>query len=134
MRSAFKHPQLYSDTIRFHKAYWRIHQHLPKAFRLTTGEQILSEITTCLGCVAAANFVNKSDTEARLRAARQLVHMRERLEVIRAFLLLAWEEKALSHHQLADLSNRLDELGKQATRWGQWFEQKNPQGREKILA
>ena len=122
MRSAFKHPQLYSDTIRFHKLYWQAHQHLPKSFRATTGEQILLEITTCLGCIAAANFVNKSDTEARCRAARQLIHMRERLEVIRAFLILAWELKAVSHNSLADLNARLDELGKQATRWQQWFE------------
>lgn len=122
MRSAFKHPQIYSDTIRFHKLYWQIHQHLPKSFRATTGEQILSEITACLGCIAAANVVNKSDTEARRHAARHLIHMRERLEVIRAFLILAWELKAVSHHALADLNARLDELGKQATRWQQWFE------------
>jgi hypothetical protein len=121
MRSAFKHPQLYSDTIRFHKAYWRVHQHLPKAFRLTTGEQVLREITACLGCVASANFVNKADTGERRKAAGQLMLMRERLEVIRAFLILAWEIQALSHHALADLNGRLDELGKQATRWQQWF-------------
>lgn len=78
--------------------------------------------TTCLGCIAAANFAGKSDTEARLHAARELTHMRERLEVIRAFLILAWELKAISHHALADLSASLDELGKQATRWSQWFE------------
>ena len=125
MRSAYKHPQIYSDTIRFHKLYRQAHKHLPKDLRLTTGEQILAEITTCLGCVAAANFVNKSDTDARLRAASQLIHMRERLEVIRAFLILAWEERAISHHSLADLSTRLDELGKQATRWQQWFERKS---------
>ena len=121
MRSAFKHPQIYSDTIRLHKVYWRFHQHLPKAFRLTTGEQILREITTCLGCVASANFVNKADSEARRNAARQLGIMRERLEVIRACLILAWELQALSHHGLAELNGKLDELGKQATRWQQWF-------------
>ena len=98
---------------------------MPKDLRVTTGEQILAEITTCLGCVAAANFVNKSDQAARIRAARELIHMRERLEVIRAFLILAWEERAISHHQLADLSVRLDELGKQATRWQQWFAREN---------
>jgi hypothetical protein len=121
MRSAFKHPQLYSDTIRFHKCYWLAHQNLPKAFRLTTGEQILREITACLGCVVAANFVNKADPEARRAGARNLMLMRERLEVIRAFLILAWEMRAVSHHTLADLNGRLDELGKQATRWQQWF-------------
>ncbi len=73
--------------------------------------------------MAAANFVDKSDQTARLRAAAHLVHMRERLEVIRAFLILAWELQAVSHHALADLSARLDELGKQANRWQQWFEQ-----------
>ena len=126
MRSTFKHPQIYSDVIRFHKLYRQAHKHLPKDLRVTTGEQILAEITTCLGCVAAANFVNKSDTEARRRAARELVHMRERLEVIRAFLILAWEERAISHHQLANLSARLDELGKQASGWQQWFERGEP--------
>ena len=126
MRSSFKHPQLYSDTISFHKHYRRCNQNLPKDLRLTTGKQILQEITTCLGCIAAANFADKSDEQARFRAVKQLTHMRERLEVIRAFLILFWEEKALSHHQLADLSTRLDELGKQATRWGQWFERKEP--------
>lgn len=48
--------------------------------------------------------------------------MRERLEVIRAFLILAWELRAVSHNSLAELSARLDELGKQATGWQQWFE------------
>ena len=82
MRSAYKHPQIYSDTIRFHKLYWRVHQHLPKSFRATTGEQILQEITTCLGCIAAANFVSKADGEARRHAAPQLIHLRESPDLI----------------------------------------------------
>ncbi|MDR0826266.1 MAG: hypothetical protein LBN33_00065 [Desulfovibrio sp.] len=57
----------------------------------------------------------------RCHAARQLGIMRERLEVIRAFLILAWELQAVSHHGLADLNGRLYELGKQATRWRQGF-------------
>lgn len=122
MRSNFKHPKIYNDTIAFYKLYRQAHKNLPKDLRLTTGEQILTEITTCLGCIAAANFAGKSERADRLRAASQLTYMRERLEVIRAFLVLAWEEKAISHHQFADLSSRLDELGKQATRWRQWFE------------
>jgi hypothetical protein len=94
---------------------------LPKAFRLTTGEQILREITDCLGCVASANFVDNADNDARRKAAGKLIAMRERLEVIRAFLIPAWELKAISHHTPADLNGRLDELGKQATGWQQWF-------------
>ncbi len=38
-----------------------------------------------------------------------------------AFPILAWELQAISHHALADLSARLDELGKQTSRWQQWF-------------
>jgi hypothetical protein len=52
---------------------------------------------------------------------RELGIMRERLEVIRAFLIPALELQAVSHHTLADLNGRLDELGKQATRRQQWF-------------
>ena len=122
MRQSFKHPKIYSDTVKFYRNYWFAHQNLPKVFRQTTGEQILLEITACLGCVAAANFASKKDEEARLRAIGQLIHMRERLEVIRAFLILAWELKAVSHNTLSDLNVRLDELGKQATSWQQWFE------------
>lgn len=48
--------------------------------------------------------------------------MREHLEVIRALLILARELRAVSPCSLADLSARLDELGKQATGWQQWFE------------
>lgn len=127
MRASFKHPQLYSDTIRFHKLYWRAHQNLPKAFRLTTGERILTEITACLGHVAAANFAGRADAEGR-RAAEELLRLRERLEVIRALLTLAWELKFLSHHTMAALNADLDGLGKQASRWGQWFEGKGVSG------
>ena len=58
-----------------------------------------------------------------MHATHQLGLMRERLEVIRAFLVLAWQLKALSHHDMADLNARLDGLGRQATRWQQWFKQ-----------
>ena len=48
--------------------------------------------------------------------------MRERPEVIRAFLILAFVLKAVAHHVLPAPSARLDELRNQATRWQQWFE------------
>lgn len=48
MEKAFKHPQIFSDLLMFYKRYYPIHAGLPKPFRFTTGEGILSEITSCL--------------------------------------------------------------------------------------
>ena len=56
----FKHPQLYHDLMVFYKIYWQGHQHLPKAFRQTTGKTILALLTEGLGQVAAANFAGKT--------------------------------------------------------------------------
>lgn len=116
----YKYPQLYHDLIRFYSVYWQVHQHLPKAFRQSTGEIILAEITDGLGRAAAANLAGKSPAESR-QAAADLQTLRLGLEKIRAFLTLAWEMKFISHPQMADLSDRLDGLGRQAARWRVWF-------------
>jgi len=119
-RPDYKYPKLYHDLIRFYSVYWRIHQHLPKAFQYSTGEVILNEITEALGRAAAANLAGQSRPEAR-QAADDLQTCRLCLEKVRAFLTLAWEMKLISHAQMADLGERLDGLGRQAARWRGWF-------------
>jgi hypothetical protein len=116
----YKYPQLYHDLIRFYSLYYKAHQNLPKAFRQTAGEAILTEITGCLGRVAAANLAGKTPEEAR-QASDDLQALRLGLEKIRAFLTIGWEMKFISHAQMADMSERIDGLGRQATRWREWF-------------
>lgn len=116
----YKPPQLYHDLMRFYKIYWQSHQHLPKAFRQTTGESILFILTDGLGQVAAANLAGVS-LEDRRQAAAELQDLRLGLEKVRAFLTLAWELKFISHPVMHDLGGRLDGLGRQTTRWRNWF-------------
>lgn len=122
MTSAYKYPQLYSDCIRFYKHYWQLHNHLPRPFRQSAGVQILHELTLCLKCVAAANAAPKDNAPARRNAVEKLDDLRQSLEVVRALLTAAWELRFISHHSMAQLGSELDSLGKQATRWRQWFE------------
>ena len=102
--------------------YWPIHQGLPKGFRYTSGEQILRELTGCIRAVTRANLVDKQSPIARLAAAQMLLEARASLEVVRSLCTLAWQLRWFSHGALAMLSDRLDQLGRQLTRWQQWFE------------
>lgn len=57
-------------------------------------------------------------------SAQLLLEVRASIEVIRALCTLAWQLRWLSHGALALLSDRLDPIGRQTTRWQQWFEDK----------
>lgn len=122
MRAAFKHPKVYADLVALYALYWPIHQGFPKGFRYTSGEQILRELTACIRAVTQANFADKTCGKARKLAAQQLQEVRASLEVIRGLCTLAWQLRWLSHGGLALLNDRLDQIGRQTTRWQQWFE------------
>ena len=117
-----KHPKLYSDLIGFFKIYWPHHLNLPKAFRLSAGENILRELNQSLTLAAAANSADHNRPEDRFEAAERLRAVRLSLESARSLLMLAWEMKFISSAVFADLDRRLEELGHQAARWRGWFE------------
>lgn len=123
MRHEFKHPQIFSDTLLFCQLYYPIHNNLPKPFRFAVGERILAETADCLRLIVLANAVDKESAAERREGALHLRRARAGVEVIRGFLLLAWKLKFISHGALAELSARLEAIGKQAARWQQWFEE-----------
>lgn len=122
MDTAFKHPQIFSDLLMFYKRYYPIHAGLPKPFRFTTGECILNETTACLKQVTLANQCRKDEPAGRARAVEALGELRASIEVIRSYLLVAWQLKLLSHGGLHELTGTLESVSKQAARWQQWFE------------
>lgn len=122
MEKDFKHPQIFSDLLMFYKRYYPIHAGLPKPFRFTTGESILTEITQCLKLVTLANQCNKNDAIARAKGSESLGQLRVSIEVIRSYLLVAWQLKLLSHGGLHELTGVLESVSKQAARWQQWFD------------
>lgn len=93
----------------------------PKPFRMSVGQQILDELAACVRAIVLANAVDKTSPQGRAEGAAQVRQLRASVEVVRAFLLLAWKLKYLSHTALTDLSARVEAIARQAARWGQWF-------------
>ncbi|WET16063.1 four helix bundle protein [Yersinia intermedia] len=124
MKSTFKHPKIYADLLTLYRIYWQIHKHLPKPFRFTTGECVLSELTGCVRYVVLANAIDKRSDIGRGQGARYLHDARASLSVIRGLLTIGWGMSFISHGALMQLTELLDGIEKQATRWQQWFEGK----------
>lgn len=121
MGQPFKHNRIFYDLQKLYKLYWNQHKHFPRAFRFTTGEQLLKEITSAIRNVVLANLQSKSTTAGREYAAKLLVEVNASLETISALLLLAWEMKFLSHGALAVITECIGNIQRQVVGWRRWF-------------
>ncbi|TPW51363.1 four helix bundle protein [Serratia sp. SRS-8-S-2018] len=121
MKSIFKHPKVYDDFLRFYKAYWMVHKHLPRMFRITTGDVVLQTITLCIKGVISANYLDKNDMKQREISGELLGQVRAQLVIIRGLLTVGWDMRFISHGSFMHLTNQLDEIEKQVTRWQTWF-------------
>ncbi|XKM14391.1 four helix bundle protein [Orbaceae bacterium ac157xtp] len=119
--TAFKHPKIYADLSALYMSYWQQHQRLPKPFRFTTGERILTQLDDCMHIIIEANLVNKNCPQECKNAAEMLRKVRTTLIVIRGFLHNAWRLKFISHKCMAQFQIQLDEIEKQVTKWQQWY-------------
>lgn len=121
MKATFKHPKVYDDLLQLYRGYWHMHRHLPKPFRMTTGEMILHDITCCIKGVILANCVDKQVIAQRELAASHLRKVRADLVVVRGLLTVGWNMTFISHGAFMALTTKLDEIEKQITRWHGWF-------------
>ena len=121
MGQPFKHNRIYYDLQKLYKLYWNQHKHFPRAFRFTTGEQLLKEITSAIRNVVLANLQSKSTMAGKEYAAKSLMEVNASLETISALLLLAWEMKFLSHGGLAVLTECIGNIQRQVVGWRRWF-------------
>ncbi len=121
MGQPFKHNRIYYDLQKLYKLYWNQHKHFPRAFRFTTGEQLLKEIMLAIRNVVLANLQNKSTTAGKECAVSLFMEVNASLETISALLLLAWEMKFLSHGALAVLTECIGHIQRQVVGWRRWF-------------
>ncbi len=121
LNKTFRHHRIYYDLQKLYKLYWGQHQHLPRAFRFTTGEQILSELTQSIRCSVQANLYGKLNSEKR-KAFEWLFELNARLDVVQSLLMLAWELKFLSHGALVLLTEQLELVQRQVVGWRKWFQ------------
>lgn len=124
MQREFKHPQIFADVLTLTQMYYPLHQNLPKPFRFAVGECILAEFAQALRLIVLANAADKKTAAGCQEGAGHVRQVRAGVEVVRGFLLLAWQLKFLSHGALVELSARLEAVSRQAARWQQWFEER----------
>lgn len=98
-----------------------VHKHLPRMFRITTGDVVLQTITLCIKGVISANYLDKNDMKQREISGELLGQVRAQLVIIRGLLTVGWDMRFISHGSFMHLTNQLDEIEKQVTRWQTWF-------------
>lgn len=116
----FRHNKIYYDLQKLYKLYWNQHKHLSKAFRFTTGEQILNELTQAIRLSVLANLQGKSRS-SHAKAIEYLFELSAILETVESLLILAWELRLLSHGGLALLSEQIGHIQRQVAGWRKWF-------------
>lgn len=80
----------------------------------------MAELAQCMKTVVMANL--KRSQEDYKESCILLKDLRVRIEILKAYFLIAWEMKFISHQFFADINDRLEEVSKQAAKWHNWFE------------
>lgn len=119
MPKQFKHPKIFYDLLSVYKMYYGIHKNLPKIFRVTVGSYIMEELSEGMKIVVMSNI--KKNEEDFEQGYKLLKNLRGRVEVLRAYFLIAWEMKFISHGAFAELNEKLEEISKEVVGWHEWF-------------
>ncbi|MCD4693746.1 four helix bundle protein [bacterium] len=89
--------------------------HLPKITRFTLGKKIDNLFTDCLEIALQASYQpknKKSDTIKKLNA---------KFDILKFFLKLLWELKAIDTNKLTAISTPLTEIGKMIGGWMKFY-------------
>ena len=124
MQNYYKHPKIFADFLTLYKKYYSAHRNLPKIFRVTVGTEIMREMSDSMKLITLANF-RKNSREDYEEGLHHIKNLRGKVEIIKAYFLIAWEMKFISHNFYADILERIEEISKQAAAWGAWFEKQN---------
>lgn len=123
----FKHPPLFIELLKLYKEYYRVYPNQPKLFRVSIGERIMEELAEALKLVVMANF-NKKNESIWQESEKYLLILRGKNELLKAYFLIAWEMKCISHGFYGVVSERLEEIGRQTYNWSQWLKKQNHAG------
>ena len=121
MKKETKHPQIFSDVVTIFEIYYRIHDGMPKSFKITVGEKVLDRLSNAMHSIVLANNVDKKTKEGRLQGSLYITQLRGDIEIALAFILLGWKLRFVSNGAIAELSERFENISQQALRWEKWF-------------
>jgi len=92
----------------------------PKIYRYNLGGKIEEFFLSVLENIFATSYLSGE------RKCAQLSLAIVKLDRLKFFLQLAWENKCLSNNRYADLSERLNEIGRMLGGWRRGLENKTP--------
>ncbi len=95
-------------------------QHIPKNSRHTIGARIENKFLDLLEFSYIAYFTEK---EKKIERISQCILS---LDVLKFLIYVAWEAKFLSHKHYADISEKLEEIGRMFGGWKKGLERKTP--------
>ena len=94
--------------------------HFPKTSRYTSGEKIDSLFVEIIECIVIASYLSKPEKLPYLK--KGLI----KLDVLKFFLQVAWEIKALDNKKFIELSEKLFEIGRMLGGWNKQLIRENP--------
>jgi hypothetical protein len=95
-------------------------EHIPKTHRYSLGGKVEGYFLELLECIFTALYLPIERKGPRIESAIG------KLDGVKFFLQIAWENKCVSSKQYSELSEKLDEIGKMLNGWKKGLEKKTP--------
>ena len=103
-----------------YKLWLEFQNNIPKKLRHTLGEKIDSYFLDTIELLFTASYLGKEQKIPYLQKAGN------KLDVLKFFLQIAWEIKALDNKKYILLSEQLNEIGKMVGGWNKGLQKRNP--------
>ena len=95
------------------------HQTLPKVHRYSLGQRIDTFFVETMEAITLAGFLSSQEKQPSVRLAIR------KIDTIKILLLILWETKSLDNKKYADLSLKIDEIGRMLGGWNGQLSKKN---------
>ena len=103
-----------------YKLWLEFRDHVSKKFRHTLGDKIDSYFLDIIELLLVASYLGKEQKLPYLQKAGN------KLDILKFFLQIAWEIKALDNRKYTILSEQLNEIGKMIGGWSKGLQKRNP--------
>lgn len=111
---------LIQRLVAVYKLWLEFRDHIYKKFCYTLGDKIDSYFLDTIELLLIASYLGKEQKFPYLQKAGN------KLDVLKFFLQIAWEIKALDNKKYIVLSEHLNEIGKMIGGWSKGLQKRNP--------
>lgn len=120
MLTLLKSPTVLTKTKEVYSLWFKALADFPKVYRYNLGGKIEDYFLTLLENIFITVYLSREKKQAQLALAIL------KLDNLKFFLQLAWENKCLSNNKYAELSEKINEIGRMLGGWKKGLETKTP--------